>query len=247
MHNARCGLAALSLLWTAGCVSTLALPPGATTQGQTMHQDWTIFFYSGLAVAVIVGALIIIPLAVWRRRSEEYPPQFRRNTRWEVVYTGIPILMVIALFGITYIEEAKVEYLDPHPANVVEVIAFRWSWEFRYPGHPIAIAGTPQNGPQMVLPVNETSLIHLTSRDVNHALWIPAFLFKRDAIAGIDNYFDLRPTQMGIYRGQCAEFCGLDHALMRFTVRVVTQDAYARWLRSGGSAATLPHADGASS
>lgn len=205
-----------------------------------MHQDWTIFFYASLAVAAIVSALIIIPLFVWRRRSDEYPPQFRRNNRWEVVYTGIPVLLVIALFGVTYFKEAAVEHLSPHPANTVDVIAFRWSWEFRYQGRSITIAGTPQNPPQLVLPINRTTLIHLTSRDVNHTFWIPGFLFKRDAIAGIDNYFDLRPIHLGVYRGECAQFCGFDHALMNFTVRVVSEADYARWLRSGGSAATVP-------
>ncbi|MEO9170408.1 MAG: cytochrome c oxidase subunit II [Candidatus Baltobacteraceae bacterium] len=207
-----------------------------------MHQDWAIFFWVGLAVAAIVSVLIIIPLFAWRRRSEEYPPQFRRNNRWEFVYTGIPVLMVIALFGVTYFKEAAVERLNPHPSTVVNVIAFRWSWEFRYPGTGISIVGTPQNAPELVLPIDETTLIHLTSQDVNHAFWIPGFLFKRDAIAGVDNYFDLQPNRVGVYRGACAEFCGLDHALMTFTVRVVSKADYARWLRSGGSAATLPAA-----
>lgn len=207
-----------------------------------MHQDWVIFFLAGLAVATIVSLLIIVPLFVWRRRSEEYPPQFRRNNRWEFVYTGVPVLMVAALFGVTYFSEAAVEALDPHPSAVVDVVAFRWSWEFRYPRAGISIVGTPQNAPQMVLPVDATVLIHLSSQDVNHAFWIPSFLFKRDAIAGIDNTFDLRPTQIGVFRGRCAEFCGLDHALMNFTVRVVSKTDYERWLRSGGSGTTLPSA-----
>ncbi|HEY5426265.1 MAG TPA: cytochrome c oxidase subunit II [Candidatus Tumulicola sp.] len=246
MRNGRIALAVLAALCSAGCGRTYGLPRGATVQAQAMYQDWTIFFYAGLAVAAIVFTLILVPLVVWRRRSEAYPPQFRRNNRWEFVYTGIPILMVLALFGVTYVEEARVERLAPHPANVVDVIAFRWSWEFRYPGHPIAVVGTPQSPPALILPLGETTRIHLTSRDVNHAFWIPGFLFKRDAIAGIDNYFDLQPTHLGFFRGKCAEFCGLDHATMTFGVRVVTQNDYARWLRSGGSSAALSPVGGPS-
>lgn len=211
-----------------------------------MYQDWTIFFYAGLAVFIVVATLIILPLVVWRRRDESYPPQFRRNYRWEIVYTGIPILLVIGLFGLTYVDEGVVQHLSPHPANRVNVIAFRWSWEFDYPGRNIDIAGTPQNPPQLVLPVNETTQIYLTSRDVNHGFWIPAFLFKRDAIAGVNNYFDFRPIQTGVFSGECTVFCGFDHAHMTFTVRVVSQAQYARWLQSGGASGSLPAAGGAS-
>lgn len=235
----RYAVVALALMGVTGC-GEYALPLGATTQGQVMHQDWTIFFYAGLAVAVIMIGLILLPLVVWRRRSEAYPPQFRRNNRWEIVYTGIPVLMVLGLFWLTFVDEGVVQHLSAHPANSVNVIAFRWSWEFRYPGHHIDYAGTPQNPPQLVLPVNETTQIYLTSRDVNHDFWVPAFLFKRDAIAGVNNYFDLRPIHLGVFRGECAVFCGLEHAHMTFTVRVVSQAQYARWLQSGGSPSSLP-------
>ncbi|MDQ2679503.1 MAG: cytochrome c oxidase subunit II [Candidatus Eremiobacteraeota bacterium] len=235
----RCaGLATLlAVLCAAGCGQTYGLPLGATTQARAMHQDWTIFFYAGIAVAIVVSFLIVMPLIAWRRRSDTYPPQFSRNNFWEITSTAIPVLMVIVLFGVTYFEEAAVEQLKPHPENTVNVVAFRWSWEFDYPGSNVRVVGTPQAAPQMVIPIDQTTLIHLTSRDVNHAFWIPGFLFKRDAIAGIDNYFDLRPTHLGRYLGRCAEFCGLDHALMTFSVRVVSRADYERWLRSGGSAA----------
>ena len=239
VRSVRFALVALALLALEACSGRYALPNGATSQALVMHQDWTIFFYAGLAVAVIVGALILIPLVAWRRRDDTYPPQFRRNYRWEFVYTGIPVVMVIALFALTYVDEGIVQHVRMHPANRVHVSAFRWSWEFQYPSHGIDIIGTPNQPPQLVLPINETTQIYLTSRDVNHDFWIPAFLFKRDAIAGVNNYFDLRPIRLGVFSGECAVFCGLDHAHMTFTVRVVSQEEYARWLRSGGSPTAL--------
>ncbi len=63
--------------------------------------------------------------------------------------------------------------------------------------------------------------INLYSNDVVHSFWIPSFLFKRDANPGITNHFDVTPTQTGLFHGVCAEYCGLDHALMTFTVEVV--------------------------
>ncbi len=224
-------VATLALLSTAGC-GVYALPLGATAQSQVLRFDWTVFTFAGLFVAVVVGALILLPIIVWRRRGEEYPPQFRRNNFLEISTTVVPLLMVVALFAVTYRNEIIVEHQMDRPPNTVDVVAFEWSWRFHYEGTHVAVVGTPQAPPQLLLPVDETTRINLTSNDVNHAFWIPAFLFKRDAIAGIKNSFDLRPTREGLYLGRCAEFCGLDHALMSFTVLVVSQGEYDRRLRS---------------
>ncbi|HVA29390.1 MAG TPA: cytochrome c oxidase subunit II [Candidatus Baltobacteraceae bacterium] len=226
-------LASCLVLCTAGC-GIYALPAGATTQAQVLHQDWTVFTLVGLLVAAIVSGLIVFPLLAWRRRRDDYPPQFRQNTKLELIYTIIPLLMVVGLFAVTYRDEVIVEHLSARPANTVDVLAFQWSWRFHYAGTAINIVGTPNAPPQLVLPVDETTRINLTSSDVNHEFWVPAFLFKRDAIAGVKNSFDLRPIRVGLYRGRCAEFCGFDHALMTFTVRVVSQAAYGRWLHAGG-------------
>lgn len=238
MRSARPLLASCLLLCTAGC-GVYALPAGATTQAQVLHQDWTVFTLVGLLVAVIVFGLILFPLFAWRRRSDEYPPQFSQNGKLEIIYTIIPLLMVIVLFAVTYRDEVIVEHLSARPANTVDVLAFQWSWRFHYVGTAINIVGTPNAPPQLILPVNETTRINLTSSDVNHEFWVPAFLFKRDAIAGINNSFDLRPLRAGVYLGRCAEFCGFDHALMTFTVRVVSQGDYDQWLHAGGSSTML--------
>lgn len=238
MRNPLAAPAAVLCFTLAGC-GDYGLPSGATDQAQTLHLDWSVFTYAGLLVAVVLIALIVGPIIVWRRRSDAFPPQFNRNNRWEIAYTVIPLLMVIGLFAFTFWNEGVVEQMAPHPANTVNVVAFQWSWRFHYLGTKIEIAGAPQAPPQMVLPVDETTRINLTSSDVNHAFWIPAFLFKRDAIAGISNHFDLRPTRLGSYLGECAEFCGLDHAMMTFNVRVVSRADFARWLRAGGSNAVL--------
>lgn len=238
MCSARPLVASCLLLCTAGC-GVYALPAGATTQAQVLRQDWMVFTLAGLFVAVVVFGLILFPLFAWRRRSNDYPVQFSRNTKLELIYTIIPLLMVVALFAVTYRDEIIVEHLGAHPGNTVDVLAFQWSWRFHYVGTAINIAGTPNAPPQLVLPVDETTRINLTSSDVNHEFWVPAFLFKRDAIAGVKNSFDLRPIHVGVYLGRCAEFCGFDHALMTFTVRVVSQADYDRWLSAGGSSAML--------
>ena len=224
-------LAALALLgFCSGC-SELPGIAHPTAQADAMRLDWTVFFYTGLVVAAIVYALIFYPLFRWRKRNDELPPQWRRNNRIEIISVVIPLVMVIALFILTYRVENVVDALVAKPAVVVDVQAYRWSFRIAYPGRDIALTGTPRSGPLMTIPAGETTRINLTALDVNHSVWIPAFLFKRDAIPGVDNHFDLHPAacQIGEYRALCTQFCGLDHAFMTFTVRVVSPADFARW------------------
>ena len=210
-------------------------PALATSQAREMATDWYVLAIVGALIGALVIALIVYPLVRWRRRpGDALPPQFRRNDKLEIAYTAIPIVIVVALFVLTYRVEADVERVAARPAAVVNVAGFRWSWRFTYPGTAIAIAGTPERPPQMVLPVDETTRVVVTSDDVNHSFWVPDFLFKRDAIPGMRNVFDFHPTRTGTFFGECAEFCGLEHARMSFRVRVVPDDVYARWLRSRG-------------
>jgi cytochrome c oxidase subunit 2 len=85
-------------------------------------------------------------------------------------------------------------------------------------------------GPVIELPVDQTTQVDLSSRDVIHAFWVPAFNFKRDAIPGNPTSFDLTPQDLGDFRGVCAEFCGLNHAYMGFTVRVVDRPTFDAWV-----------------
>ncbi len=205
-------------------------PATATTQASVLASNWVLFSVAGLVVALIVWGLILFALLRWRRRgtSEALPPQFRTNNPLEIAWTVIPLLIVCALFVHTFRAEADVEALAPHPDVTVAVNAYRWGWTFAYQGGPV-VNGTADAPPQMVLPLGETTRIELTASDVNHAFWVPDFLFKRDAIPGHPNTFDLRPDKLGTYVGHCAEFCGLQHALMSFSVRVVPPAEYARW------------------
>lgn len=233
MRTKTTALAGALVLGAAGCAPA-GLPAGATDQATLMHIDWVVFFWAGIGVAVLVWSLILIPTLLWRRKGDDYPAQVKQNTRLELTYTVIPVLVVAALFWLTLRVEGAVERLIPHPASTVDVTAFRWSWRFDYPGTAISIVGTPQQPPELVLPADQTTQINLRSIDVDHAFWIPAFLFKRDAIPGVVNRFDLRPHTLGVFRGECGEFCGLYHGLMTFRVRVVPRAEYDNWLHAGG-------------
>ncbi|MGH7716592.1 MAG: cytochrome c oxidase subunit II [Vulcanimicrobiaceae bacterium] len=208
------------------------MQPAATVQAGELRSVWEVFVLAGIAVYAIVAGLITWCVIAYRRRDPavRQAAAFHENKPLEILWTVIPILIVIGLFAKTYIVEAKVENVVPNPGEIVDVAAYRWSWRFVYPRHNVAVNGTLGAPPVLVLPAGETTQINLTSDDVIHEFWVPAFLFKRDAVPGRPNTFDLHPTKIGTYRGVCSEYCGTFHAKMTFSVRVVSAADYARWL-----------------
>jgi cytochrome c oxidase subunit 2 len=223
-------LAATSLL--TACSSTFGMPPGGDAQGQDITSLWKVFFWASVGVASIVYGLIFWSLIRYRRRGRtDTPPQFREHRALEITYTAIPILIVGALFVMTMRTEGRVLALSPNPDVTVHVEGYTWGWRFSYEGSDVVVVSAPDgNPPELVLPEGQTTRIVLTSQDVIHAFYVPGFLFKRDAIPGRTSEFQFSPDRTGTYQGECAEFCGLNHAFMRFTVRVVSGSDYASWI-----------------
>ena len=214
----------------------------ASTAGVAMRNDWTIFVAAGSAVGIFVYVCIVWCLIAYRRRDARGAASFDGNPPLEMLYTVIPLLIVVALFVVTYAIEMPIDHVayadagsTTHPPNRVQITAFRWSWRFEYP-NGVTTYGTPLAPPTLYLPLNETSELDLRSADVTHSFWVPAFLFKRDAIPGMTNVFDITPNRGGSFVGRCAQFCGLDHALMSFVVRIVPASQYRRMLATGKAA-----------
>ena len=189
------------------------------------------FTYAALAVALLVWGLIIFAAIRFRHTRDNPEPRSQKdtNTPLEIGWTVAPLVLVIFLFVWTYRIETSVEALAANAPLHVAVTGYRWGWTFAYAGGPV-INGTSDHPPEMVLPLGETAAIAVTSSDVAHSFWIPDMLFKRDAIPGRVSAFDLTPSKLGTFVGRCGEFCGLNHTLMTFTVRVVAPAEYKRWL-----------------
>ena len=221
------------------CASSFGAPAGGTDQGADMHRLWAIFFVAGLLVGGLTLGLILWSAVRYRRRAGDtsLPPQFRQHVPIEIAYVAIPIGIVIALFLLTVSTERRVDRVSATPAVVVSVQGFQWQWRFDYHDLGITVIGAPDQEPELVLPEGETVLIELTSADVIHSFFVPGFLFKRDAVPGIVNRFEIVPRIVGVYRGECAEFCGLGHASMDFAVRIVSPDEFRTWATTQGGAA----------
>jgi cytochrome c oxidase subunit II len=220
----RLAVAAL-VLGAAGCV-----PDSVTEEGRAVADLYNLFLYIAAVVFVVVSGLVIWSVFRYRRRGDELPTQTHGNNRLELTWTVIPTVIVLALFVFTIQAQDKV--LDQSgPADVaVTVTAFQWSYRFTYEGTGAEVVGGPGTIPEMVVPVGQTVRVKLVSADVVHTFYVPQTLFKQQAIPGTDNQFDLTFEKVGLYHGQCTQFCGLQHPDMVFRVRVVSQGEYQSWL-----------------
>jgi cytochrome c oxidase subunit 2 len=220
-------LACLVGLLVAGC-----LPTSVTDQGRVVNDLWNIFLVPAIAVAAVVWGLTTIAILRFRRRAStpsEPPPQIAGHTRLEVVWTVIPIAIVAVLFVLTVGAVNRI-YGRTDGGIDVNVTAFRWQWQIAYPADGVTVVGLPDVPAEMVVPVGEPVHVTLTSPDVIHSFYVPIFLFKRDAIPGRPNTFEFTVEEEGTYRGQCAEFCGVNHDRMAFSVRAVARADYETWL-----------------
>jgi cytochrome c oxidase subunit 2 len=216
------------------------LPAPATQQARAVSDLWTVFIVAAAGVGVLVWGLITFDILRYRRRKADattIPPQIHDAPRLEIAWTAGPIILVLILFWLTLGALDKIDARDPGKVTV-DVTAFRWQWKFDYPGTGVSVAGGPDTPAEMVVPAGEPIHIVLTATDVAHAFFVPAFLFKRDAIPGRPNEFDLTIDAPGAYGGQCAEFCGVFHDRMLLTVRAVTRPEYDAWLAGREAAAS---------
>jgi cytochrome c oxidase subunit II len=234
MRRMRPGPAGRRLAFVVVVAASLAgcLRPPATEQARAVSDLWTVFVIAAAGVGAVVWGLITIALVRYRRRAADagtLPAQVRDAPRLEIAWTIGPILLVLVLFWLTLGALERIDARTPGRVTV-DVTAFRWQWRFDYPGTGISVSGGPDSPAEMVVPAGEPIHVVLTATDVIHSFYVPQFLFKRDAIPGRPNEFDLTIDEPGAYGGQCAEFCGVFHDRMTLTVRAVTRPEYDAWL-----------------
>ena len=222
-----------------GDAGRFGAPEPATEQGKSILVLYQGFFLTALAVGALVWGLLVYVLLRFRRRNDDVPRQNPYNIPIEITYTITPLLIVAALFAFSWRTEVDVSEVGDQPDVSLRIVGFQWQWQFSYldeSGEVEAelIGDSTGDPPQLVLPVDSTVQFDLMANDVNHSFWVPEFLEKRDLIPGIENVIEVDTTREGTYRGRCAEFCGLDHWRMQFSVRVVPQAEYDTWLAEQG-------------
>lgn len=202
--------------------------------GQVAQDQKDLFFltmWPALAVMILVEAGLLFILIRFRRRKGDtgLPTQTHGNNKLEVGWTLAPMILLAFFIAPTI---GGIVDLGRTPAGSLEVVVTgqRFSWSFTYQD--------PKGGPPIVQPVGEMHIpidrtigLQLKSIDVIHSFWVPKLAGKTDVIPGRSNHMWLKGTDIGTYQGQCAEFCGLDHAKMRFSVVVESQADFDAWLQ----------------
>lgn len=263
-HNRAARLAGLGaggtalLILLAGCdvgeaFGGFGVPKAVSDQGEKIYDLWIGSMIAALAVGLFVWGLIFWCIIRYRRRGDELPVQTRFNMPMEFLYTITPILIVSVLFYYTAVVQTDVDKVSKNPDLTVEVVAFKWNWQFNYQdgmgpdAETIAsTVGTSDQIPVLVLPTGRTIRFELTATDVVHSFWVPELLFKRDVFPGegLRNVFEvtIQVDKEGHYVGRCAELCGTYHSMMNFELRAVSPEVYEQYLAALQSGMSQPEA-----
>ncbi len=208
------------------------------------------------AVAGIVGILVFAAVFYFcfkfRDRgddADEFPVQRHGNNPLEIGWTIIPalLLLVVAVFTVSTI----VQLNQTHKGALhVEVSGQQWWWAFHYDMNNDGNYTDTKDGDiitatELVIPVGRPVELTITSRDVIHSFWIPALNGKKDAVPGQHHPLTIEADKIGVYRGQCTQFCGLSHANMRMLVRVVSPSDFNKWVANQRRPSVVPTVDAA--
>jgi cytochrome c oxidase subunit II len=193
---------------------------------------WSLYEWVMIVTAAIVFGVVL--WAAWRYRARRgHAPSAKNEANLlELVYAGILVVVVAVLVTRTFTTENRVDAIASNVKQHVQVTAFKWGWRFTYPGTGVSVVGDNNRPPTLHLPVGEPIVFVQRSQDVVHSLWIPALRFKRDVWPDDETQFELTVDRPGVYAGRCAEFCGLHHADMNFTVVAESRERFERWLRA---------------
>ena len=217
----------------AGGVTNIFKPDGTPARA--------IFSYTVLVLAIcavifiIVVGLLVYTATRFRRRSGDdghEPPQVYGSNQIELAWTVIPILIVFVLSLVTARTIAEVQNAVPPPTALnVTVVGHQWWWEIRYPAQGFVTAN------ELHVPVSDTAhrsptFLKLESADVAHSFWVPQLAGKMDVIPNHDNSMWIEPTTPGTYLGNCAEYCGTQHARMLIRVIVHPPGEFEKWVAS---------------
>ena len=182
-------------------------------------------FWIAVVVFIIVEGGIIYLTFKYRKKDDKLPVQTHGNLKLEITWTIIPaiIVVIIAIPTVLAIWETQV-MPEEEDSLVIEAVGHQWWFEFKYPTEEVVTAN------ELHLPEDKDVIVNLRSQDVLHSFWIPKIAGKVDMVPNHKNQLYIKADEPGLYYGQCAEFCGIAHAMMRFRVIVHTPENYQNWL-----------------
>jgi cytochrome c oxidase subunit II len=232
-----CVVAALFI----GCTDTgiqSALNPKSSQAAQIALLWWAML---SVFTVVLLAVMVLLAAAVVRRSKDKEPSELSERQKRNMVLTGGVIIPIVVLFIFIGYSVVVGRYTAGVPHNVpvtIEIVGHQWWWDVRYriEGRELDV----RTANEIRLPIGVPVKIVLESRDVIHSFWMPNFQGKTDLIPGRKNFTWVTATDPGVYRGQCAEFCGLQHAKMAFIVISEPEEDFYAWLERETQPASVP-------
>jgi cytochrome c oxidase subunit 2 len=234
------------------------VPNGTSLQTPVTALHREVVFLDNLLLWIIVPiTLFVTGLLAWvivfhNRKANPEPATFTHNTKLEIAWTAVPalILLFIALFTFPALRHQQIM---PEADVTIKVTGLQWYWDYEYVDHGVEFSQFMLERDEladhgytddlyllatdtaMVVPVNRNIVLQVTAGDVIHSWTIPAFGVKQDGVTGRLAQLWFNAEQEGIYFGQCSELCGINHAYMPITVKVVSDEEFVAWLESQGA------------
>ena len=268
LTGAACALLAPAMAWAQSADPKpwqLNMGKGVTTSAQHAYDAHMVALWVCVVIGVLVFSAMGYAMFKFRKSKGAVAAQFSHNTTAEVIWTVLPILILIVM-AVPATKKLIAMYDTRDSEMTVKVTGYQWMWKYEYLGEDVELTSRldresdriRQSGAQptvaanphylldvdnaLVLPVDTKVRFVITADDVIHAWWVPALGWKQDAIPGIINeaWTDIKVP--GVYRGQCAELCGKDHGFMPIVVKAVSKEEFKQWLASRKPAAAAPAA-----
>ena len=235
----RALLTGLLSLLAAGCGGVEKFPQTAMVPKSDYaiaidNLQW-LTIYLGVAVGIITFAILGYIVVRFRHKpGDATPAQVHGNTRLELAWTLAPALLIAVIAVPTVRTIFATQAQAPPNALTIDVRGYQWWWQFRY---PLANGDTVVTANEIHVPVGQPVHLRVTAQDVLHSFWVPQMGGKRDLIPGRVNHIVFTPLEAGTYLGQCAEFCGASHALMKMRLIAHEPAEFQRWLAHESSPA----------
>jgi cytochrome c oxidase subunit 2 len=235
--------------------SDLNLRVGVTELSREIYGLHMLILWICVAIAAAVFGVMIYSIATFRKSKGAVAATFDHNTKAEIVWTVIPVLILVGMAVPAARTLVKIE--DTRGSELtVKVTGYQWKWQYEYVDHGVSFFSTlarssdearqldsgirPESVENYLLEVDRPLVVPqgrkvrvlITANDVIHAWWVPDFGMKKDAIPGYINEMWFNAEKPGTYRGQCAELCGRDHGFMPVVVEVLPQDEFDAWLEA---------------
>ena len=258
LRHARTWLGVLFLMALSANASAsweVNMTPGVTEVSRSVFNLHMTIFWISVVIGAMVFAVMFWSMFMHRRSRGAVAAKFHENLTVEILWTVIPLLILIGMA--IPATKTLIDIYNTEDADIdIMITGYQWRWQYNYLGEDVSfmsnlatprdqIANQAAKGEHYLLEVDEPMVVPtgqkvrllITAADVIHSWWVPALAVKKDAIPGFINEAWTRIDEPGIYRGQCTELCGRDHAFMPIVVDARTPEDYAAWLAEKKAAA----------